>query len=823
VRPTEVGTDTPLDVPTFDAGTDADAAPDSDDTDLRPDIDAEDDAPDAALLGAGDPCETDDECESDFCVTIDVGDSLAICSERCVDEGDCADGSECVRLGGGGADVELVCLAGDFCLDPDGDAHGLGPGCDGDDCDESDPGRYVNAVETCDGIDNDCDEEIDNEISVVGDLCESGFPGACAEGLYDCDSGLLECRPRTVASVEICNGADDDCDGETDEDEAGEPLARDCYAGPAETQDVGLCMAGQEVCVEADYTSCTGQVVPTAELCNGDDDDCDGLADEGEPEAGGACATGGLGVCSPGVRECTAGAVRCAPLTVASEEICDFLDNDCDGSTDESGAGGSIEQICYTGLAETRAVGECVDGIEVCQAGEFRSCNDQQLPVDEVCNGLDDDCDGEVDEGNPGGDGSCPTGVPGLCSVGVRECVDGGLVCTQTVFPTAEVCDGEDNDCDTRRDEDPSNSTLARDCYTGPDGTLGVGTCSGGTQICDLGAWAACSDEVLPSLDTCDGRNNDCDADGADEENPGAGLVCSSGEFGICSAGTTTCSGGAINCVPNLTARPETCDGNDQDCDGAVDEDSEGNPLAQECYTGPVWSAGVGVCRGGERVCSDGAYGIDCLGELTPTTEICNGTDEDCDATVDDGCPIGLRLVGGNTSGQYGGGGGSSFSDACTSSQVIVGINVRAGSRVDRIQAVCGTISMSTNTSTTPYSYSVSTGVGSTLGTHGGSGGTAYSYLCPANQMVSGIVGRQASAMDAIGINCSPLIATGIPGSYSINRGAGSSSSQYGGSGGSAFSYTCPGNDVVRGIFGRSASRVDALGVYCGDVSATLR
>ena len=822
----DAAADTAIDVPTFDTGTDSGLDADADTADVV-DRDAESDVtdtePDASLLGTGEPCQTDDECESDFCVTIDAGDSLALCSERCVDSDDCPDGSECVRLGGGGADVELVCLAADFCLDPDNDLHGLGPGCLGDDCDETDPGRYVNATEVCDGIDNDCDDEVDNEISVVGDLCESGFPGACAEGFYDCETGLLECRPRTAASAETCNGIDDDCDGAVDEDEAGEPLGRDCYAGPEGTRDVGLCVAGREVCVEADYTSCTGQVVPTAELCNGNDDDCDGLEDEGEPESGGACTTGGLGLCAAGVRECSDGAIRCVPNNEAADEICDFEDNDCDGETDEAEGGGNIERSCYTGPAETRGVGECTDGIEICQAGEFRTCNDEQRPVDEVCNGLDDDCDGEIDEGNPEGGASCPTGVPGVCSAGVRQCVEGELLCTQTVFPEEEICDGLDNDCDGRRDEDASNDPLERDCYTGPEGTLGVGTCAGGTQVCDLGAWAACSGETLPEFDACDGLNNDCDADGADEGNPGGGLVCSSGEDGVCSAGTTECSDGGIICNPNLSPSAETCDGDDEDCDGDIDEDAAGNPLTQDCYTGPAWSVGVGVCRGGTRVCADGDYALDCVGEVTPTSEVCNGGDDDCDSTTDDGCPNGLTLVGSNTSGQYGGGGGSAFSDVCPSGQVVVGVNLRTGGRVDRIQAVCGTISLSTTTTTVPYSYSVATGTGSTLSTHGGSGGSPVSYRCPANQMVSGIFGREDSEMDAIGVNCSTLSASGVPGSYSIVRGSGSSSSQYGGSGGGAFSYSCPGGDVVRGIYGRAAARLDALGVYCADPGVTMR
>src|SRR5206468_772541 len=132
-------------------------------------------------------------------------------------------------------------------------------------------------------------------------------------------------------------------------------------------------------------------------------------------------------------------------------------------------------------------------------------------PVAETCNGLDDDCDGAVDEGNPGGGAACATGQPGVCSAGTTSCTNGSLVCNQNVQPSAEACNGLDDDCD--------------------------------------GA--------------------------VDEGNPGGGAACSAGQPGVCSAGTPPCTDGSLIVSPTGPPAAETCNGLDDDCDGAVDE---GNP-----------------------------------------------------------------------------------------------------------------------------------------------------------------------------------------------------------------------------------------------------
>jgi hypothetical protein len=82
----------------------------------------------------------------------------------------------------------------------------------------------------------------------------------------------------------------------------------------------------------------------------------------------------------------------------------------------------------------------------------------------------------------------------------------------------------------------------------------------------------------------------------------------------------------------------ELCNGQDDDCDGAVDESPTNplTPLTQACYSGPSGTASVGVCQTGTQTCLNGAFG-DCVGEVTPTAETCNGLDDDCNGSIDDG------------------------------------------------------------------------------------------------------------------------------------------------------------------------------------------
>lgn len=110
-------------------------------------------------------------------------------------------------------------------------------------------------------------------------------------------------------------------------------------------------------------------------------------------------------------------------------------------------------------------------------------------------------------------------------------------------------------------------------CYTGPEGTEGVGVCAPGLSTCFSGEWNMCMQDITPSEEVCNGLDDDCNGLEDDGELAGIGDACNTGLQGICASGIAMCNEGEELCVPNNQPGNEICFNNqDDDCDGVVDE-----------------------------------------------------------------------------------------------------------------------------------------------------------------------------------------------------------------------------------------------------------
>ena len=378
-------------------------------------------------------------------------------------------------------------------------------------------GGVIKLTETCNNVDDDCNGATD-DIALLGAACSGGgtnTTGNCT-AKYTCSglpgpgpSGLI-CTQVTGPKAEVCNGQDDNCDGVTDNNPtdvgASYPCADNCPGGLI-ANCIGECHAGNLTCSDG-VRVCSGSTGPTTDVCNGKDDNCNGTIDDGfgypnynsNVNSCGSCgnvcglahATNGchtdlsidatgrgvcyVASCLPGFNYLPGSAPESGPTGVGcfyacpkwptTAEICNGIDDNCDGNTDEG------VQIAYYRDLDGDGYGNAnVLALACTQPAGYASnstdCSDSNAAVHpgatEVCNGIDDNCNGSIDEGNPGGGFVCSTGKSGVCAAGTTLCSSGVIVCSQNVQASAEVCDNLDNNCNGATDDNGAGGALSCD------------------------------------------------------------------------------------------------------------------------------------------------------------------------------------------------------------------------------------------------------------------------------------------------------------------------------------------------------------------------
>ena len=542
-----------------------------------------------------------------------------------------------------------------------------------------------NGLEKCDGVDNDCNGMIDDGL----DFTKPEQCGTCDNDCYqiakNCAVSGIECKAAAKAGEKgtcVCK----QCDvGWTDLDKDGVT----CEYGCTKTAD------DDSACDKLD-NDCDGKVDEDVDFCGVDNcGDCNvkcliphGTATCSKIDAQKACNAGGNAECK--LKSCTCNGpgdcwhhlegdppntcnYQCDP-TNGGVEICDGIDNDCDGkidAVDDLGGDPSIGVACF-GSPNGECATAAHQGTTVCDGGTAKCTGPNVLlqgQAQETCNGKDDDCDGIVDNSPIDQGGSCGKSNNAPCTKGTFQCQKGVLVCVGNIDPAAsETCNGVDDDCNGVIDDNPID--VAAPCDVTPPPPAGAtSSCKAGATSC-VGGTIVCQGSVKPSPGAQDGCAIDANCDGqltgqpdlsSDSANCGkcgndcnanavhALYACQAGAcvFQQCEKGYYDLSNpkdGKCEYACNYVQAQETCNGMDDNCDGQIDEGVIAPLPSQVCGVSPAASApecqagNVTVqCKQGKWVCGFPA-GV-CNPTCATAPEICDALDNNCNGTINENVP----------------------------------------------------------------------------------------------------------------------------------------------------------------------------------------
>ncbi len=509
----------------------------------------------------------------------------------------------------------------------------------GEDCNDADASVFPGAEELCDGVDNDCDGDTDEDDATDATTWYIDYDG---DG-HGSDAFTMEACNQPddwVDNAEDCDDSDADFYPGAPEDDCTDPLDYNCDGSTGYTDADGDGFAACEDCDDSE----PDVHQESAEICDGLDNDCNGFIDEADPGLSdgttyyGDADGDGYGGSQFTTSACdlpsgyTATSDDCddtdASTHPGASESCDEKDNDCDGSIDEG------VQLTWYADADQDGFGDSTQTTDTCTAPQGyvsngNDCDDANPQVSpsayEICDGTDNDCDGSIDEdalnpstwyvdsdGDGHGDASDSTlacSQPSGYAADTIDCDDSDAASTTTATDadcdgaiTAEDCDDNDatsnttatdGDCDGTltaddcNDTDATSTTVATDADC--DGTITADDCNDNDNTSNTTATDADCDGTLTADDCNDSDNTsttaatdaDCDgtltADDCDDSDASSSTVATDADCD----GTLTADDCNDNDASIGSGVAEVCDGVDNNCDGEIDEGILGTP---SCY-----------------------------------------------------------------------------------------------------------------------------------------------------------------------------------------------------------------------------------------------